>query len=880
MTPIQQLMLGVGSAKKKTYLDDVFSNYLYTGTGSAKTINNGIDLSSEGGLVWTKGRYLNNHQLFDTARGTGKTLYTDGNWAEWPSSTTLTAYNNNGFTLGSYTGLNDSGKDYASWTFRKADGFFDVVKFTGDGSASRQISHSLGSVPGMVIVKNIDSGYNWTVWHKSEPTKYAKLNDSSMFNTTTDYFGNSSGPIAPTSTYFTVNGNQLQNGSGVDYIAYVFGGGESTAATATSIDLSGQEGIDVAASSALSLGTSNFCVEGWIYLDSAPGTGSPSYGRFFQLDGPTVNAAETNLQITIQPSDNSVYIQQGSSALISGTTKLLKQWNHIAVTRVSNTITVYVNGIPDGSATTNQSFNPNSGSPRVRLGYADSTSNNNGVFQGKISNIRVTIGEAVYTSAFKVPTEPLTTTSQGVTASNVKLLCCNGSSTTSSTVTPGTITAAGSPAASTDSPFDDPEGFKFGKEGDQNIIKCGKWTQGSGVFTAYLGWEPQWIMHKRSDGTGSWEIFDTMRGWGATGFKRGLKAEVSSAEDSSLTDDSTPTATGFTFDPWYSSGEEVIYIAIRRPDGYVGKPADAGTDVFNIDLDGTNNGDPSWVSGFPVDMQFLKDRAGTSFPWFLSSRLIQGKYLSTASPNTETASSVYQFDYQNGWGNYHNANGLTSWKWKRHAGLDVVAYTGNGSSDGKQVPHSLGKIPEMAWVKCRSTGYNWYVYHKGQNGGTNPHNYYLRLNHNDGEVQSVSPYEAKVWNDTAPTSTHFSVGPVSDVNGTNETYLSMLFCSVDGISKVGSYTGNGTSGSSTQTITTGFQPRFLIIKRLNQAEHWLVFDTARGWGSGDDKSLKLNASDSQGTWNVGAPTSTGFTLVGDFNTTNNSAGEYIYYAHA
>ena len=334
-----------------------------------------------------------------------------------------------------------------------------------------------------------------------------------------------------------------------------------------------------------------------------------------------------------------------------------------------------------------------------------------------------------------------------------------------------------------------------------------------------------------------------------------------------------PTPTGFIATNaglinMFNAAREYIYIAIRRSDGYVGKPPELGTDVFNIDLDGTNNGDPSWVSGFPVDMQFLKDRAGTSFPWFLSTRLTQGKYLSTQSTADEIASSVYQFDYPNGWGNYSSANGLTSWQWKRHAGMDVVTYKGSNSSHN-EVPHNLGKVPEMLWIKARDRSALWVVYHKGLNGGTNPNTYYLALNGTGAE-------SAWNWSDsTPPTSTHFTVSSGDKINF-DENYLALLFASVDGISKVGSYTGS----SSAQTITTGFQPRFLIIKRRNSSQNWLVFDTARGWGSGNDKSLKLNTSDTQGTWDAGAPTSTGFTLVGGIDTTNNSAGEYIYYAHA
>ena len=160
---------------------------------------------------------------------------------------------------------------------------------------------------------------------------------------------------------------------------------------------------------------------------------------------------------------------------------------------------------------------------------------------------------------------------------------------------------------------------------------------------------------------------------------------------------------------------------------------------------------------------------------------------------------------------------------------------------------------------------------------TTPWEYSLRLNEN--HAQTDYPY----FNDTAPTSTYFTLNNNGQVNGsTSNNYIAMLFASVAGISKVGYYTGNGTGGSSTQTITTGFQPRFIIIKKANGAENWLVFDTVRGWGAGNDKSLKLNSLDAQnsGTWDVGAPTSSGFTLVGNFGTTNASGSKYIYYAHA
>ena len=117
---------------------------------------------------------------------------------------------------------------------------------------------------------------------------------------------------------------------------------------------------------------------------------------------------------------------------------------------------------------------------------------------------------------------------------------------------------------------------------------------------------------------------------------RYLKANLSGAESTNMSSNGFElTATGFknsdVGDAPYGAGNNFIYMSIRRPDGYVGKPIELGTNVFAIDLAGTNNGDPSWVSGFPVDMQFIKDLAGTTFNFFTSTRLTQGKYLSTTN---------------------------------------------------------------------------------------------------------------------------------------------------------------------------------------------------------------------------------------------------------
>ena len=108
----------------------------------------------------------------------------------------------------------------------------------------------------------------------------------------------------------------------------------------------------------------------------------------------------------------------------------------------------------------------------------------------------------------------------------------------------------------------------------------------------------------------------------------------------------------------------------------------------------------------------------------------------------------------------------------------------------------------------------------------------------------------------------------------------MLFKSIAGISKVGSYTGSGSG--NTQTITTGFQPRFVIIKDYTGGSNpWYVLDTTRGWASGNDDILQLNDTAAALTGNDwGEPTATGFTVTGGGINLNSSSNKYIYYAHA
>ena len=127
MDPIAR-MVAAGAAgvsgSSATYVDDVFSTFLYDGTGSTQSINNGIDLSGEGGLVWLKKRSsTGNHWVFDTERGANSRLLTNTSGSANTGVEGL-SFNSNGFTVNSDSSINASGAEHVMWTFRKAPGFF------------------------------------------------------------------------------------------------------------------------------------------------------------------------------------------------------------------------------------------------------------------------------------------------------------------------------------------------------------------------------------------------------------------------------------------------------------------------------------------------------------------------------------------------------------------------------------------------------------------------------------------------------------------------------------------------------------------------------------------------------------------------------------
>jgi hypothetical protein len=638
---------GGGVAVEPVYIEQIFSTWLYTGTGSTQTITNGIDLAGKGGLVWTKSRSsANGHFLNDSARGINLAIQSNTNSAQGSIPTGITAFNSSGFDIGASASYNTSGTTYASWAFRKQPKFFDVVTYTGDGTAGRTVAHNLGSVPGCIIVKCTSYLGDWQVYHRSlGATKYLVLNQTGTGGTSNTRWNNT----APTSTEFTLGTDGNVNYAGRTFVAYVF-------------------------------------------AHNAGG---------------------------------------------------------------------------------------------------------------------------------------------------------------------------------------------FGLSGTDNVISCGSFTaDGSGNADVNLGYEPQYIMWKRSGGAGNWETYDTMRGWSEGGGFARLFPNTSDAESTYLTGPpGAPTSTGFKFtNGFLFASNEYVYIAIRR--GPMKVPT-SGTSVFSPISTSAATG-TAVSTGFPVDMQIGGKNAvaGAEKNW-VTDRLRgvsttateSGALLQTTQTDAEnTISTPTRFWSNTGFSVIANNGGASQsyWNFRRAPSFfDEVCYTGTGSNTTQT--HNLQAVPELMIVKSRSgTARDWAVYIAPMGN-----NYFACLN--DGTFQGSS---STMWNDTTPTASVFTVGTNVRTNNSGQTYVAYLFATCAGVSKVGSYTGTGT----TKQVDCGFTggARFVMIKRTDSTGSWYVWDSARGIVAGNDPYLLLNSTSAQVTNTDYVDTySAGFEISSTAPAEiNASGGTYIFLAIA
>ena len=419
------------------------------------------------------------------------------------------------------------------------------------------------------------------------------------------------------------------------------------------------------------------------------------------------------------------------------------------------------------------------------------------------------------------------------------------------------------------------------EDADNQMIKCGSYT-GNGTFNGgpeiNLGWEPQFVMIKCASATAGWYMYDSMRGIVTGSQDSYIYANADAGENTTTGMNLLPTGFQITGNNVgeNGSGQTYIYMAIRTP---MMKEPEAATDVFAVNSRGTTAATAAGVvyhSGFPVDFSLEKNVSQvTSIS--ARNRLNGPLRLQTDNDSAETNEGGDKFSSMDGFDvRVLSANtGKFAWMWKRAKGyMDVVCY--NGAASASTVPHSLGVVPEMIWTKYRNGAVNWAVYHSGI--GNTKH---LRLNDYHAQIGGTN-----FWNNTTPTDTHFTVGTDGETGHSSGIYIAYLFATLEGISKVGSYTGNGSS----QTIDCGFSAgsRFILIKRTDATGSWYLWDSARGIVAGDEPNIFLDTTSDQNTTDSVDPHNSGF-IVNQVSSAgsgqsviypNVSGGTYIFYAIA
>jgi hypothetical protein len=397
-------------------------------------------------------------------------------------------------------------------------------------------------------------------------------------------------------------------------------------------------------------------------------------------------------------------------------------------------------------------------------------------------------------------------------------------------------------------------------DSDESIIKCGSYT---GSTTVDLGFEPQWVLVKSSTFGEPWALIDNMRGFSPDKNSTFLNANTANAEITQTNGNIGITSTGFESGGNFQFGKEgetYIYVAIRRPT----KPAEEfePEELFAALPNTFADGDPGFKTGFPVDMA-ISDGVSMGYDKDIASRLTGTKRLETNTDNPEGNQPANKWDYMDGF--LSGSNGADyGWLWRRAPGfMDVVCYEGTGAN--ATISHNLGVTPELMLHKSRTGGSDWIVHTPSIIAADS----FLRLNRNDLLLPNSNQ---GYTNTSAPTDTTFTVGNYKLSMG-GQTYVAYLFASVPGISKVGSYTGNGSEVEVDCGFTNG--ARWLLIKRTDADGDWYFTSNPGAFII----LSKLNTTDApvnyQSTYN---DVPSGFRVTSTSGDLCVDGAEYIYYA--
>ena len=320
------------------------------------------------------------------------------------------------------------------------------------------------------------------------------------------------------------------------------------------------------------------------------------------------------------------------------------------------------------------------------------------------------------------------------------------------------------------------------------------------------------------------------------------------------------------------------------------------TDYFNTKLySGTGSSNALTGLNFQPDFVWIKNRTDTSNHRAFDAVRGANKRLTPNDTGAETTTTQELMSFNsNGFtvGTETDVNGsgqnFVSWNWKANgagssntdgsitstvsvnttSGFSIVKYTGNGLA-GATIGHGLGAVPKMTIIKSMTAGEDWII--PPLNDPTN----YIVLNSTGTPGNGVGPF-----NNTAATSSVFSVGTWGTTNGNSQTLLAYCFAEKQGFSKISSYIGNG-SATAPPFIYLGFKPAFVLLKNTTQADSWFLHDSKRDGFNDDNEYLRPNLTDGDSSGiNRIRLLSNGFSVPTTDKSHNVNGNNYIYMAFA
>lgn len=461
----------------------------------------------------------------------------------------------------------------------------------------------------------------------------------------------------------------------------------------------------------------------------------------------------------------------------------------------------------------------------------------------------------------------------------------------------------------------------FGKNSDESIIKCGHFTTTASTesISVELGWEPGLVISKCTSQTGAeagyWYVHDFMRG-----FARNKHGNIHLNPHNSTTAYRNQEIkyyagyqtfpTGFIFDDnnngsYQGATGTHAYIAIRRP-GH--KPSTTASKLFQVYQQGTGANVVDINYNITPDLLIskkLNSNSNDNMAVFYDRSRGSNKYLTSTDTALETdTGNIVRWDrkhknmYVDNDSSSVISNGFTyaHFLWKRSAKFfDIVTWQGINGVSSQNVSHNLQVPPEMVISKMSHFnssygGDKWYVYHKNagtdSGGSAAAWDSHLALNQDNAQVSS----SGQGIFGSAPTATNLPFdNPSGDglaVTGSIEAkYVAYLFASLEGVSKVGYYTGQ--SGGSYVADTLGFTPKFIMIKAADRTGKWIVFNSERGLTVGGTSATAVALNNFQNETQTSETdairaTTDGFTVnTGNASTDINENGKkYLYYAVA